>query len=85
MGQERTRGRHVTGEGMARMILNPLTEVGIGVLMSVMIRCRQLMMNLQRRGEGRHREQQAGEQERDDRTGFFLGEMTKHRSRTISA
>ena len=63
---------------MARVILHPLAEVSIGMLMAVVVRCRQLVMNLQRRGKRRHREQHAGEEKRDDRAGFFLGEMTKH-------
>lgn len=80
MGEECTRGRRVAGEGMARVILHPLAQVGIGVFMPVVVRCRQLVMNLQSCSEWRHREQHAGEHERDDRTGFFLGEMTKHTS-----
>ena len=63
---------------MAGVILHPLAEVGIGMLMPVVVRRRQLVMNLQRRGKRRHREQHAGEEKRDDRAGFFLGEMTKH-------
>ena len=63
---------------MAGMILHPLTEVGIGMLMPVMVGRRQLVMNLQRRGKRRHREQHTREEKRDNRAGFFLGEMTKH-------
>ncbi len=48
------------------------------MFMPVMVRGRQLVMNLQRRGKRRHREQHAGEEQRDDQAGFFLGEMTKH-------
>lgn len=36
------------------------------MFVAVMVGGRQLVMNLQRRGEGRHCQQQAGKQERDD-------------------
>ena len=48
---------------MARMVLDPLTEIGIGMLVAVVVGSRQLVMNLQRRGERRHREQQAREEQ----------------------
>ena len=48
------------------------------MLMPVVVRRRQLVMNLQRRGKRRHREQHTREEKRDNRDGFFLGEMTKH-------
>ena len=63
---------------MAGVILHPLAEVGIGMLMPVVVRRRQLVMDLQRRGKRRHREQHTREEKRDNRAGFFLGEMTKH-------
>jgi len=76
--QERAGRRCITNQRMAGMILHPLTEVGIGMLMPVMVGRRQLVMNLQRRGKRRHREQHAREQQRDDRAGLFVGETTKH-------
>ncbi len=84
MGKKRTRRRHIAGERMARVILHPLAEVGVGMFMAVMVRGRQLVMNFQRRGEGRHREQQAGKQERDNGRGFFLGGVKQHTFRPIS-
>ena len=63
---------------MAGVILYPLTKIGIGMLMPIVVRRRQLVVDLQRRGKRRHREQHAGEQERDDRARFSTGMMTKH-------
>jgi len=84
MRQECKGDRHIAGERMARVILHPLAEVGVGMFMAVMVRGRQLVMNFQRRGEGRHREQQAGKQERDNGRGFFLGGVKQHAFRPIS-
>ena len=63
---------------MAGVILHPLAEVGIGMFVAVVIGGGQFVMDLQRGGKRRHREQHAGEEQRDDRAGFSLGEMTKH-------
>ncbi len=62
-GQERARGRNVTGQRMARVILHPLTEVGIRMLVAIVVSRRQLVVNLQCRRERRHREQQASEEQ----------------------
>ena len=47
----------VTGQRVAGVVLDPLTEVGIGMFVAVLVGSRQLVMDLQRRGERRHREQ----------------------------
>jgi len=44
----------------------------------VVIGSRQLVVDLQRGSEGRHREQHTDKEERDDRAGFLWGTMTKH-------
>ena len=48
------------------------------MFVAVVIGGGQFVMDLQRGGKRRHREQHAGEEQRDDRAGFSLGEMTKH-------
>lgn len=57
---------------MASMILHPLTEVGIGMFVAVVVGSRQLVMDFQRCGKRRHREQHAGEEQGDNPTGFDL-------------
>lgn len=68
----------VTDQRVARVILHPLTEIGVGMFMPVVVGRRQLVMNLQRSGERRHREQHARENKRNDRAGFEVGAATKH-------
>ena len=43
------------------MVLDPLAEVGIGVLMAIMVGSRQLVMNIQRHGERRNGKQKNDE------------------------
>ena len=57
---------------MASVILHPLTEVGIGMFVAVVVGTRQLVMDFQRCGKRRHREQHAGEEQGDNPTGFDL-------------
>ncbi|MBA2485048.1 MAG: hypothetical protein H0V35_02930 [Nitrospira sp.] len=45
------------------MILHPLTEIGIGMFVAIVVGRRQLVVNLQCRRERRHREQQASEEQ----------------------
>ncbi len=47
-----------------RMVLDPLTEVGVGVLVPVVIGSRQLVMNVLRHGKRRKSEQQQDKAER---------------------
>lgn len=67
MREKRAGDRHVTGQRMTGVILHPLAEVGIGVLMPIVISGRQLVMDLQRRGEWRHREQERHQEQCDCR------------------
>ena len=46
------------------MVLDPLAEVGIGVLMAIMVGNRQLVMNIQRHGERRNGKQKNDEADR---------------------
>ena len=68
MGEKHTRDRHITGQRMTGVILHPLAEVGVGMLVTVMISSRELVMDLQRSGERRHRKQERHQQQCDDRT-----------------
>lgn len=77
-GQERARGWNVTGQRVTRVVLYPLTEVGIGMFVAVVIGRRQLVVNLQRRRERRHREQQASEEQRKNCAGMSMLLTTKH-------
>ena len=43
-----------------RVMLHPLAEVGVGVLVPIVVSCRQLVMDVLRHGEGGN-----GEQEKD--------------------
>lgn len=44
----------------------------------IMVGSRQLVVDLQRGGKGRHREQHTDKQQRNDRAGFLMCTMTKH-------
>jgi hypothetical protein len=48
------------------MVLNPLTEVGVGMLMAVLIRRRQLVVHFQGDGKRRQHKQYAGQGQRRD-------------------
>ncbi len=63
LAQESTGGRNVTGQRVTRVILHPLTEIGIGMFVAIVVGRRQLVVNLQCRRERRHREQQASEEQ----------------------
>ncbi len=76
--QERAGRRCVTDQRVTGMILHPLAEVGVGMFVPIMVGSRQLVVNLQRGGKGRHREQHKDKQQRNDRAGFWMCKMTKH-------
>lgn len=78
MGEKHTRDRHITGQRMTGVILHPLAEVGVGMFVPIMVGSRQLVVDLQRGGKGRHREQHTDKQQRNDRAGFLMCTMTKH-------
>jgi hypothetical protein len=63
---------------MARVVLDPLTEVGIGMFVAVVVGGSQLVVDLQRRSERRHREQEARDEERDKSAGFARQVTTDH-------
>lgn len=79
-GQKRARGRNVTGQRVTRVILHPLTEVGIGMFVAVVVGSRQLVMNFQRSRKRRHREQHAGEEQGNRPSGFDLCVTMNHRN-----
>lgn len=76
--QERARGRNVTGQRVTRVVLHPLTEVGIGMVVAVVVGSRQFVMDLQCRGERRHREQHAGEEQGNNPTGIDMQWTMEH-------
>ena len=61
--EERAGRGHITHQGMAGVILHPLTEVGLGMFVAVVVGRRQRVMDLQGRGEWRHREQHASKEQ----------------------
>lgn len=63
MGEKHTRDRHITGQRMTGVILHPLAEVGVGMFVPVVIGGRQLVVDLKRGGERRHRQQQCHQQQ----------------------
>jgi len=63
---------------MTGMILDPLAEVGIGMLVAVMIGGGQFVMDLQRGGERRHRQQESHQKQGDGRTESHGGVTGQH-------
>jgi len=61
--------RHLSEQGVARVVLDPLAEVGIGVLVSVKVCSRERVVHLERSGKRRQRQESQGEGESDCRTG----------------
>jgi len=49
------------------MVLHPLTKVGVGVLMAILVGRRQFMVHFQRNGEGRQCEEHAAHGQRQRR------------------
>jgi hypothetical protein len=49
--------RDIEIDGPGGMVLDPLAEIGIGVLMAVVIGCRQLVVDILRDGKRRQAEQ----------------------------
>ena len=48
-----------------RVMLHPLAEVGVGVLVPIVVSCRQLVMDILRHGERSNGEQQEDQADRD--------------------
>lgn len=63
---------------MAGVILHPLTEVRIGMFVAVVVGSRQCVMDLQCRGERRHREQHAGEEQGNNPKGIDMRWTMEH-------
>lgn len=78
MGHEGTGERRVTDQRVPGVILHPLAEVGVGMFVPIVVGSRQLMVNLQRCGKRGHREQEARDEQRDNRSGFLMHGVTKH-------
>lgn len=60
---------HLSEQGVARVVLDPLAEVGIGVLVPVGVRFRERMVHLERSGKRRQCQESQGEGESDCRSG----------------
>lgn len=69
---------HIAHQGVARVVLHPLTEIGLGMFVAVVIGRRQCVMDLQRRRKRRHREQQAGKHQRYHAAEPDIGLTTTH-------
>lgn len=59
------RPRNIDIQRPGRMVLDPLAEVGIGVLVTVVVGGRQLMMHILRDSERRQAEQDHDHRQRD--------------------
>ena len=58
-------GRHHDAERMACVVLDPLAEVGVGVLMVVLVRRSQLVVNLERGNKGSQCQENQRQSERN--------------------
>lgn len=65
-------GRHRDVERMACVVLDPLADVGVGVLMAVLVRRRQLVVNLERSSKGSQRQDDQSEGERNPCAGQMV-------------
>lgn len=59
------RPRDIDIQRPGRMVLDPLAEVGIGVLVTVVVGCGQLVMDILRHGKRRQAEQDHDHRQRD--------------------
>jgi hypothetical protein len=60
------------------MVLDPLAEVGVGMFVTIVVGGGQFVVNLQRRGKGRHREQEARDEIRDKGAAIAILVTTDH-------
>ena len=67
--QQGADGRNISNKRMTGVVLNPLAEIGIGMLMPVVVRRRQFMMNGQRGRKRRDHDQEQRQCNRDRCTG----------------
>lgn len=63
-GKKRFRNRQRCLKRVGRVVLNPLTQVGVGMLVAVCIGRGQFVVDFQRDSEGRQRQQHAGQRQR---------------------
>lgn len=61
--RQRLEGGGIRRQGTAGVVLDPLTEVGVGMLVAVLVRRGQLMVHFQRDGKGRQSEEHTGQRE----------------------
>lgn len=73
--------RDIRRKRMAGVVLNPLTEIGVGMFVPVMVRLRQLMVNGQRGRERSNDDQQQCHGQRDRRA---AGDPERHPTRRTS-
>lgn len=63
------------------MVLNPLTEVGVGMLMAILVGRRQFVVHFQRNGKGRQGEEHAAQCQRQRSAQHPMAELPgAHRS-----
>ena len=67
---QRPQNRRIRDQRAAGMVLNPLAEVGIGVLVSVKVCSRERVVYLERSGKRRQRQESQGEGESDCGSGI---------------
>ena len=61
---------HLSEQGVARVVLDPLAEVGIGVLVSVKVCSRERVVYLERSGKRRQRQESQGQGKSDCGSGI---------------
>jgi len=67
---QRPQNRRIRDQRAASMVLNPLAEVGIGVLVSVKVCSRERVVYLERSGKRRQRQESQGQGESDCGSGI---------------
>ena len=71
-GKERLQHRHHGLERVRGVVLDPLAEVGIGMLVPIVIRCRERMVHLERGRKRRQHQEGQGKGDRDCRSGNLV-------------
>jgi len=67
---QRPQNRRIRDQRAASMVLNPLAEVGIGVLVSVKVCSRERVVYLERSGKRRQRQESQGQGKSDCGSGI---------------
>ena len=68
--------RRIRKQRVAGVMLDPLAEVGIGMLMTVLVRCGQFVVYFQRYGKRSQRQQHTGQRQRQCRPQNTAGERS---------